>query len=398
MAINVDTTNVKDFPDYTPDNNQGRFNVIGGNPAMWWNSDTKTTLVVYFVPDSDPPLPIYWEIPDSSTVQAYYGPDVKSPQADRHVTNAQLLSYGALGQGSSLEIPQTEQDPLLSWAEIYERQAQVRPYLLEPDVVGLIMGAAIEGRAVTQPELETTEWWQTHTEGEREWLIKVEADPLTAEITMESNMARVTDDLSKAGMAGAPEDLVEFLSTQYTTGKWTENMLISQVAAVSDPYSVHQMTTETSAFMSGLGTVDTSRKDEDTVRSLLAKWLGPQFGDWSSGDIESAAGRIRNDPDGEMEFVESLKDQRVTLFSNYTDRNQSYESIMRPWKNYAESRWGAPADETDTAIQQAMAFNDPKQASDTIMKAGFDRGYDKVVREVGNAISTGMSKNVRGVV
>lgn len=397
-AADVDTTNVKNFPDYTPDNNQGRFNVLGGNPAMWWNSDTKTTLVVYFVPDSDPPLPIYWEVPDKSTVQSYFGPDVKSPQADRHVTNAQLVSYGALGQGSSLEIPATDQDPLLSWAEIYERQAEVRPYLRDPEVIGLMMGAAIEGRAVTQPELESTEWWQTHSEGEREWLIKAEADPVTAAITMESNQARVRDDLSKSGMADASDDLIQFLSTQYTTGLWTENMLISQVAAVTDPYSVHVMTAETRAFMDGIGAYDTTRQDEDTVRTLLTKWLGPTFGDWSQGDISSAAGRIRNDPDAEQEFIESLKDQRITLFSNYTDRNVSYESIMRPWKNYAENLWGAPADETDTALQQAMAYNDPKQAGDLLMKTGFDRGYDKVVQDVGDGIETGMRSNVRGVV
>jgi len=158
------------------------------------------------------------------------------------------------------------------------------------------------------------------------------------------------------------------------------------------------MTAETQAFMDDMGTVDTTRKEEDTVRELLTKWLGPTFGNWSESDIASAAGRIRNDPDAEVDFVESLKDQRLTLFSNYKDRNVSYESIMRPWKSYAENRWGAPVDETDAALQQAMAFNDQKKASDLLMKTGFDRGYDKVVSDVSRGIDDGMGKQVRGAV
>lgn len=398
MALNADTTNVKDFPDYTPDNNQGRFNVLGGNPAMWWNSDTKKTLVVYFVPNSDPPLPIYWEVPDKETVQSYYGPDVKSPQADRHVTNAQLVSYGSLGQGSSLEIPATDQDPLLSWAEIYERQSKVRPYLNDDEVVGLIMGAAIEGRAVTQAELESTQWWQTRTEGEREWAIKVEADPLSAQQIMDSNRARVLDDLTKAGLNEPPDDLVDFLATEFTTGAWTENLLISQIAAVSDPYSNHEMTPDTRAFMSGIDGIDTTRMEEDTVRDLLNKWLGPNFGNWSDQDISDAAGALRKNPDSEIDFIESLKDQRITLFGNYADRNVSYQSIMQPWKSYAENKWGAPVDEMDDTLQKAMAFNDPEKASALLTRVGFDRGYDKVVSEVSDGIERGMNANVRGAV
>jgi len=387
----------KGKPDYTPDNNQGRFNLVGGNPDIWYNKDTKGYLVVYYVPNSEPPLPIYWEVPDTDTLEAYFGPDVEV-KADLNITNAQLVEWGALGQGSSLEIPETDQDPLLSWAEIYERQAEVRPYLKDPEVIGLIMGAAIEGRSVTQAELESTEWWQTRTEAQREWAIKVEADPMSAQQTIDSNKARVVDDLAKAGMKDAPEELVAFLATKYTTGAWTENILISQVAAVTDPWSEHVMNDETKAFMSGVGEVDTSRKEEDTVRQLLRRWLGPTFGQWSDKDVAAKAGSLRNDPDGEIEFVESLKDQRMAMFPNYKDRSVSYESIMQPWKSYTENKWGQPIDELDQSFQTAMGYNDPEKARKLLTQTGFDRGYSKVVGEVSDGIEKGMSSSVRGAV
>lgn len=374
------------LPDYTPDNAQGRFNVLGGNPLIWWNSDMETYLVVYMVPDSNPPLPVYWEVPDEETIQSYFGPDV-SVESDRHVTNAQLVSYGALGQGSSTEMPATDQDPLASWAEIYERQSKVRPYLRSPEVVGMIMGAAIEGRSVTQAELESTGWWQTHTEGEREWLIKAEADPLTAQQEMTSNWARVREDLKTAGIDDPPSDLVDFLAGKYTTGVWLENTLIEQISALSDPYSVHQMNSDTSAFMGGIDGIDTTRKEEDTVRNLLREWLGPQYGAWSDEQIAKKAGELRNDPDAQTVFEQQLGKQRIAMFPGYDDESLTYEDIAAPWRNFGYQQWGEEVDETDPVFSQILRTNDAIENGKILTREGLRRGVKKVTTDIQSQVS-----------
>ena len=382
--------------DYTPDNDSGRFNIIGGNPNIWYNTDTDSYLVVYDVPGSEPPLPVYWEIPDESTLQSYFGPDV-TITADRDVTNDQLVSYGALGQGMSTEIPQTDQDPLLGWAEIYERQAKVRPYLLDPEVVGLIMGAAIEGRPVTQAELEGTGWWQTHSETEREWLIKVEADPVTAAQVLESNRIRVKQDLMNSGVNQPSDELVDYLTTQLTTGVWTENILLGQISAISDPASVHGMRPDVKALLDGLGIpTDTTRGEEDTVRKTLLKWLGPTYGAWSEEQIAAKAGELRNNPDALIEWEQQLKTQRIAMFPQYEDENMSYEDIASPWRSFGYQQWGEQIDETDPVFNQMLLTNDAIENGKLLTKEGMKRGVQKVTTDLSNQILRATGGAVQG--
>jgi len=372
--------------DYTEDNPTGRFNVIGGNPEIWFNTDTNTYLVVYDVPNSDPPLPVYWEVPDEQTLQAYFGPDIEI-LADRAVTNAQLVSYGALGQGFSTEMPETDQDPLLGWAEIYERQATVRPYLLEPEVVGLIMGAALEGRPITQAELESTQWWQTHSEAQREWLIKAEADPVSAQQFADANRIRVVEDLKNAGINQPPDSLIDYLATRFTHGEWNENVLLSQISALSDPASVHALLPETAAFLSGIGMdLDTTMGEEDTVRNLLQKWLGPSYGKWSDEMIADKAGLLRNDPDAQQEFIEQLKSQRLALFPTYEDENMTYQDIAMPWRNFAFGQWGEQLDETDPLFGTLLQTNDAIENGKLLTREGLKRGVGKVTTDMQSMI------------
>lgn len=381
--------------DYTPDNAAGRFNVIGGNPEIWLNQTSGKYLVVYFVPDSEPPLPIYWEVPDEQTLQAYFGPDIPII-ADKTTTDAALVSYGALGQGFSTEIPVTDQDPILGWAEIYERQASVRPYLNDPEVVGLIMGAAIEGRSVTQAELESTQWWQTHTEGEREWLIKVEADPKSAQQIIGGNRSRVLNDLAAAGMNNPPDSLVDFMTTQFTTGLWNENQLISQIAATTDPASIHAMLPETQAALNALGMpVDQTMQEEDTVRDMLNKWLGPQYGAWEDDAIAAKAGELRNDPDAKIMFEEQLKQQRLAMFPGYEDENLSYQDIATPWRNFGLSQWGEQMDEMDPMFSQMLTNNDAIENGKLLTREGMKRGVGKVTTDLSAQINRATGGSVQ---
>ena len=55
-------------------------------------------------------------------------------------------------------------------------------------MIALIAEAAVEGREVSDAEWQTTNWYQTHNESEREWLRTYYEDPSTAQ-----NTVRCTD-------------------------------------------------------------------------------------------------------------------------------------------------------------------------------------------------------------
>ena len=182
-------------------------------------------------------------------------------------------------------------------------------------------------------------------------------------------------------------------------GSWSENYLASQVAAISDPWSTDVIDDGLFSFMAGGGfTPDTTMKEEDRVRSELRKWLGPVFGQWTDAEIAAKAGELRNNPDGMIEFVEGLKDQRMATYSNHTDRELSYEAIAQPWRAYTTNMWGAPVDDEDEIFQEVLRMNDPVQAAKTLRKSGLDRGYSKVVDEVIGGVKSAMNSNVRGAV
>ena len=373
-----------DTTDYTEDNTTGRFNVIGGDPEIWWNTSTAEWVVVYFVPGIDPPVPVYWNVPDRATVEAYFGPDAE-PVQDRDVTPDQLLQYGAIFGGMSTEIQTTDQNPLEGWATIYEHQAEVRPYLRDPEVLARIMTAAVEGRSIDKADFEGTEWWQSRTEGEREWAIMVEADPETANQLLESNRQRIIMDLQNAGVDDPSDELIQTLTNKYTVGTWSENQLVAQITAVSDPYSPFTLDPDVAAVLGG-SDWDVTHGEEDTVREMLQRWLGPVYGNWTQDQITDQAGLLRNNPDAELDFEESLKDQRLAMFPGYENRENSYESIASPWRNFWQQRWGVEADETDPLFQQVLTTNDAVENGAALTKEGLRRGVGKVSNDVQSKI------------
>ena len=373
---------IANLPDFTPDNDRGRFNVVGGNAEVWLRDDG-TALIVYFVPGTDPPAPVYWEVPDMAVLQSYFGPDA-TVSYDREVTAAQLESYGALFGGSSTEIDPNDQDPLEGWATLFEEQSKVRPYLKDPQVLARMMAAAIEGRTMSKADFEGTDWWQHRTEGEREWAIMVEADPKTAAQLLDSNRQRIILDLQNAGVAEPSEDLIELMNTNFTTGAWTENQLVGQITAVSDPYSPFKLDPEVEAIVGG-GVVGTQR-EQDTVRDMLQKWLGPMYGDWTQEQIDEKAGLLRNDPDGTINFEQQLKQQRLAMFPGYEDDNLSYEDIAQPWRNFWQQKWGVEADETDPLFQQVLNTNDAVENGAMLTKEGLSRGIQKVSNDIQSKI------------
>ncbi len=377
--------NLEPGVDYTPDNERGRFNVIGGDPEIWFNSDTDTWIVMYEVPGKTPPIPVYWNIPDESTLQAYFGPDA-TPVADKIVTDQDMLDFGALFSGASTEIGATDQNPLEGWATLYEDQAKVRPYLRDPEVLSKIMAASIEGRSISKAELEGTRWWQGKTEGQREWAIMAEADPKTAQQLLDSNKQRVTLDLQNSGIADPSDELISLMVNNFTNGTWSENQLVAQITAVSDPYSPFEIDPEVQAVLGGVP-LDGTQREEDTVADLLQRWLGPVYGDWTQDQISVKAGELRNDPDGQINFENQLRAQRVAMFPVYEDESLTYQDIAQPWLNFWQQKWGVAADETDPLFQQILNTNDAVENGASLTKEGLRRGIGKVSNDIQSKIT-----------
>jgi hypothetical protein len=194
--------------------------------------------------------------------------------------------------------------------------------------------------------------------------------------------------------------MVNFMADKVTMGTWSVEKLTGQVAAISDPWSVDTVDAELLKYMADQDFDPTqTREGEEDVRKLLKEWLGPVYGQWSEKDIAEAAGVIRNDPaSGKTNLIERLKDQRLSAYGNYTDRNLSYESIAKPWRTVTESVWGVPVDDTDHVFQKVLRDNDADESAKVLRRQGYARGYDRVVDEVSDGLSSSMSKNVRGAV
>ena len=383
--------------------------IISGNSQLWFNSDTGEHWVVYLVPavslaDGTTSGDIYygWRIETDEELDALVGPGNSAVPAFSG-TNGDFGSKGLVDLGMVGELLKfdLEDDPFDTWVEDFGIIAADQPWLLDADYQKLAVQAVMEradGR-MSVPELHSTQWWINHNPAERSWMETYHSDPAAAQQMLDDNREDMRVKLSKAGIDNASDSLIRFMADKVTMGGWSANHLAGQIAALADPASVDVIDDELFTFLANDGTdLDGTRRLEDRVRTLLQTWLGPTFGDWSGSAIAEQAGILRNNPDGELEFVEFLKDQRMAMFPNYDNRNLSYQAIMQPWKNVTQSTWGVPVEETDETFMKIVQMNDPEAANKLMRGTGFDRGYDKVVNEVSSGIRSGMRNNIRGAV
>jgi hypothetical protein len=294
-----------------------------------------------------------------------------------------------------------EGDPFDAWVEDYARFATTKPWILEPDFIQLAVEASME-RAdgqVTIEEIQSTEWWREHSVSERLWMETYYGDPATADQLLKDNRENMKARLAKAGIGNVTDAIAEYMADRTTMGIWSSDKLDAQITALSDPYSSDTLDKGLLEFMAGQGwEADTTRKEEDTVRTSLNKWLGPVWGNWSDAEIAAKAGELRNNPDGLIEFIESLKDQRMAMYKNHTDRNLSYEAIAQPWRSYAQSVWGTPIEDTDDTFQAVLQSNDPIEAGKILRREGLNRGIARVFDDMMTGVETGQRINVRGAV
>ena len=381
-----------------------RFHGLGGKPEVWYNSDTGESYVVYFVPGFDPPIPMIWTVKKDEDLAGFFG-EGQEIIYDRVLTDSELTSVGGVeydpDQGIATEIDITEGDPFEGMVEIWAREAKTRPYLLDPEVSAMIASSALEGRVPSKAELQSTYYFQHNSQAQIDWIIKEASDPVGAKAEMDANRRYIKQKMIAAGIYEPEDGLINYLADRFTTAFWSETMLNDQINALADPYYDATIDEGLQSFIDDPDapiSIDYTTDKEEWVRETARKWLGPTYGQLSEDQIKDIAGRLRNDPNYQEEWVAGLKSQRQALFPAYTDVDASYDEIAQPWRSVWFDVMGEDPDETNTAFQNAVQNNDLYGAKRDIRMYGLESGNEQVASDFSNDAFRTFGSGTKGLI
>ncbi len=340
--------------------------------------------LVWFVPNLEPPLPIMYEVTDDV--------EIGTVDVDKTITGAQADAAGALVMGSARMIDRTDQHPYETFLDTFEAQLATRPWLSDPEILSKLFGAYLEGRPLTTAELQDTDWFRTHNAQQREWLVISNTDPATANQMMIDQDILTRNAMVAAGIDEPPEGLVQLVSANLLMGNWSADYTNDQIRRLADPFSPAVLDDELTSWLNQWDfTLDTTRQDEQDVRDMVNRWLGPAFADgWSDDNIAAWAGEFRNNPDATDELREALQGQRMALYPAYTNPELTYEDIAAPWRSFMFQAWGQAPDETDPLFSQIVNLNDAGSAARLLRTEGLARGNQTTTLNAIKAFSQGL--------
>ena len=356
--------------------------------------------IVYEVPGSQGELyegnPIYmaYEVKDNNLVNAgILSPEATAPQPNATMDQAFFDSI-AIVTGNTDQLSAEIDNPFASFVETITEQSQVAPWITDPEMLSLIAEAAVEGRTVSDAEWQTTNWYRTHSESEREWLRTYYEDPSTAAQSITDGQIAIANALQASGVSNAPEALVNWLADKFVTGQWTQNYTTEQISLFADPYATGKRDTDFESYLTSTAItgVDRTSQREAEVRDLYAQYLGPVLGKVTDSEAAEIAGRLRNDPDFKDQLIAGLKQSRLAAFSNYTNPELTYEDIARPWRNLTASIWGQSADETQGWWQEMVKTNDFAKAEETLRTKGLELDVTQVTQDASTALTQALGQ------
>ena len=356
---------------------------------VWLDDSTGTYYLVYFTPNTEPPVPLLYEVDDTSFVFPN-----GIPAVGQRFSGNGLATSGGIQAGGVAELRDLgEAHPFDAIADEWEEQATIRPWMLDPEVLAVYAEAYLEGRVPTDAELLGTNWYQTHSIAEQEWMLGQNTDPVGAGAALEDQRTRVRRALEAAGINNAPDSLVNKIADNVTTGVWTPEYGTDQIALLSDPQLAGDIDPTLDSFIDSL---DTTQAGEDRVRALATEWLGPALATgWNDEWFQRWAGILRNDPDGETRLVEQLRKQRLAMYPEYENAELSYEDIAGPWRQVYFNSWGQQADETDPFFGNIVRMNDHAKANQLLTQEGLKRGIQTVTNRALGDLTRSMNGSVR---
>ena len=128
--------------------------------AEYWNVDGNY-YIVYFIPGTG--VPVYY---DSSLqdLKSIFG-DIEFAEIESTIKTPTSSEWsGAIRFGDSLELADKNvydpsQSPWISFVDTLAKEATVRPWLNDEEMLNLLAESTLEGRTVTDAEWQSTNWW-----------------------------------------------------------------------------------------------------------------------------------------------------------------------------------------------------------------------------------------------
>lgn len=374
--------------------------------AEFWNYEGNIA-IVYRIPGDPNATPLRYTSSQEDLV-AIFGPieaeNITFTEPSKDDWNRSLV-FGNSVELYDPSIIDPTRNPWESFVGAVEKQAAVRPWLKSEEMLYLLAESTLEGRTVTDAEWESTEWWRTHTQAEREWLLLAQqVNPDTGEVMTKDALEKVYDDRIKiknamvsAGIFNLNDDLVNWVAEKFTTGQWSGTYTDEQIKLLADPQLPGDIDTGMQTFIDQGGvTFDTTRAGEQQVKDLVAQWWGPVFGaNVKDSQIEQWAGMLRNDPNGEIKLIDKLKASRKSLFPEY-DEDLTYEEIASPWRGFVQNAWGQNVDDASNVVQEVIKLNDTVKAGQYLFKKGLEDNVAKPTQEALKAMSQAFGSGQRG--
>lgn len=210
------------------------FDLAPGGAELW--DVGGANYLVYTVPTSKPPVYMAWRVRDEEAMKAHI-PSGETPKPDRTVSQQEFKNAGVLEFGFSDELRNFNDHPFSEFEQAYEQEAAVQPWLRDPEVLAIVTGAMLEGRAPTTAELSDTDYFKNRSAAEIDWIVGLATDPQAARDKRADARRAVAEQLRKAGVSNAPETLVNILADRWVEGRWSESFVSSQIIGVADPSS-----------------------------------------------------------------------------------------------------------------------------------------------------------------
>jgi hypothetical protein len=364
---------------------------LPGNPALWKVGND--SWIVYDTTGTDgTSIRLAWKVPAGTDTQSFFGPG----QPIIYNKTMVALPADVLDFGSTDDLANMTDDPVTTWRNTLKTESITQPWLLDADYQAKSLMAVLEGRPLSDSEIQQTNFWITHTGPQREWISLWHSDPASAKQRLADGEANTRRALMNSGVEGTSDEVIKYMADKLSMGDWSQTYYTEQLRGLSDPASGVKMDSGLTAITSG-GDVDSTQLYENTVRELFATWLGPAYSP-TDQQVAEWAGKLRNLGDGRDSLVNMLRTQRLALFPEYGDPNLTWKDISGPWVSMAYSSWGVEIDESDPFLQKLVRLNDGNEAQKLLRGTGFERGYDRIVNQMTNDVRVGMNTNVRGVV
>ncbi len=294
----------------------------------------------------------------------------------------------------------------------FAKVKKVQPWMEEDELYSLWLESIVEDRAIADYEWQGTEWWQTHTQEQRDWLLTsqqkgIDELPADALALLDNNRIRAAEVLRQNGVSNADEvinadgdSLVEFFALQLTTGNWTELNWARQAQGLGDPLAGIDRDNQLINWLEGTQElpVETTQAGYAQVKSLAQKWLGPNFAEFENANLDEYAGILRN---AESEAVgiamveDKLKNIRKALFTtDLYEENLTYEDIASPWRNYSYQYLGGRMDETSAEWLNILKANDQEKINTILTEYGLNNGNQTMFDKVTDGIVEGIAAPV----